>query len=211
VSVPTPLSQRTDMVVFFNGEFVPADQARVGIMTHALSYGTGCFEGIRGYWNDTSEDVYIFRPREHFARMHNSCRITSICLPHSVDELMEIARELVRRNHLRENCYIRPFAYKSDEIIGVKLHGLQDHFAMYVWVLVRVEAVKTPSPPIAFTSLKSAAQAALVSAGGPAPRNCDELCIRNGLTPPTHGVGSCTVVPFGATGSQWPGALFGTH
>src|SRR4051812_31814369 len=85
------------------------------------------------------------------------------------------------------------------------------HFATYVCVLVRVEAVTTPSPPIAFTSLKSAVQAALVSAGGPAPRNCDELCIRNGLTPPTQGVGSCTVVPFGATGSQWPGAPFGTH
>src|SRR5437773_1654563 len=82
------------------------------------------------------------------------------------------------------------------------------HFAMYVCALVRVEAVKMPSPPIAFTSLKSAAQAALVSAGGPAPRNCEEPCIRNGSTPPTHGVGSCTVVPFGATGSQWPGALF---
>ncbi|MBF6592223.1 MAG: branched-chain amino acid transaminase [Ktedonobacterales bacterium] len=121
------------MVVFLNGAFVPADQARVGVMTHALSYGTGCFEGIRGYWNDAAEDVYIFRPREHFERMHRSCRITSIALPHSVSELTEIARELIQRNGLRENCYIRPFAYKGDEVIGVKLHGLEDHFAMYVW------------------------------------------------------------------------------
>src|SRR5579859_1301453 len=51
VSNPAPLSQRSDMVVFLNGEFIPADQARVGIMSHAFSYGTGCFEGIRGYWN----------------------------------------------------------------------------------------------------------------------------------------------------------------
>ena len=51
MSVPTnvPLSERSDMVVFLNGEIIPADQARVGVMTHAISYGTGCFEGIRGY------------------------------------------------------------------------------------------------------------------------------------------------------------------
>jgi branched-chain amino acid aminotransferase len=120
------------MVVYFNGEYVPADQARVGVMTHALSYGTGCFEGIRGYWNDDTEDVYIFRPREHFQRLHNSCRIMSIEMPHSVDKLTEIAWELVRRNNLRENCYLRPFAYKTDEAIGVNLHA-HDGFTMYAW------------------------------------------------------------------------------
>ncbi|HKV84340.1 MAG TPA: branched-chain amino acid transaminase, partial [Ktedonobacterales bacterium] len=125
------LSQRSDMVVFLNGEFIPADQARVGIMTHALSYGTGCFEGIRAYWNDQAQENYIFRTREHFERLHRSCRITNIALPYTVDQLIEISVELVRRNGFRENCYIRPFAYKADEIIGVKLHGLQDHFTMY--------------------------------------------------------------------------------
>lgn len=100
-------------------------------MSHALSYGTGCFEGIRAYWNEEAEEAYIFRAREHFERLHRSCRIMNIKLPYSADELVEFAVELVRRNGLRENSYIRPFAYKADEIIGVKLHGLQDHFTMY--------------------------------------------------------------------------------
>jgi branched-chain amino acid aminotransferase len=117
--------------VFLNGEFVAGDQARVGVMTHALAYGTGCFEGIRGYWNERRQDVYIFRAREHFERLHHSCRIMQIALPYSVDELVEITVELVRRNGLRENVYFRPFAYKADEIIGVKLHGLRDDFTMY--------------------------------------------------------------------------------
>lgn len=125
------LSQRSDMVVFLNGEFIPADQARVGLMTHALSYGTGCFEGIRAYWNEEARENYVFRTREHFERLHRSCRITNIQLPYTVDQLIEISVELVRRNGLRENTYIRPFAYKADETIGVRLHGLQDHFAMY--------------------------------------------------------------------------------
>lgn len=119
------------MVVYLNGEFVPANEARLGVMTHALSYGTGCFEGIRGYWNEDAQETYIFRLREHFERMHRSARILNMTLPHSAEELSAICAELVRRNGLRENCYIRPFAYKADEIIGVKLHGLQDAFTMY--------------------------------------------------------------------------------
>ncbi len=125
------LSQRDDIVVFLNGEYIPANQARVGVMTHALSYGTGVFEGIRGYWSERREDVFIFRAREHFERLQRSCRIMQICPPYSVDELVTIAVELVRRNGYRENVYLRPYAYKSDEIIGVKLHGLTDHFTMY--------------------------------------------------------------------------------
>ena len=133
MSVPTnvPLSERSDMVVFLNGEIIPADQARVGVMTHAISYGTGCFEGIRGYYNPTTDEVYVFRAREHYERLHRSCRILSMTLPYSVDELIEITSELIRRNGFHENCYIRPFAYKSDEIIGVKLNDLIDNFVIY--------------------------------------------------------------------------------
>jgi branched-chain amino acid aminotransferase len=133
MSVPTnvPLSERSDMVVFLNGEIIPADQARVGVMTHAISYGTGCFEGIRGYYNPTADEVYVFRAREHYERLHRSCRILNMKLRWSVDELIEITSELIRRNGFHENCYIRPFAYKSDEIIGVRLNDLVDHFAIY--------------------------------------------------------------------------------
>jgi branched-chain amino acid aminotransferase len=130
VSTSAPLSQRSDMVVFLDGEFVAGDQARIGVLTHGFSYGTGCFEGIRGYWNPKNADVYLFRAREHYERLHRSCRIMQITLPHSVDELVEINRELARRNGFRENCYFRPFAYKADEIIGVKLNGLRDGFTM---------------------------------------------------------------------------------
>lgn len=126
-----PLSQRTDMVVYMNGTFVPANEARVGVMSHALSYGTGCFEGIRGYWNDQTQELYIFRLREHYERLHRSCRIVNIQLPYTVDELIAITVDLVRRNNLRENCYIRPFAYKANEIIGVRLNDLDDAFLVY--------------------------------------------------------------------------------
>jgi branched-chain amino acid aminotransferase len=117
--------------VFMNGEFIPAAEAKVSVMTHGLSYGTGCFEGIRGYWNQDTQQVYLFRAREHYERLHRSCRILSMQLPYSVDELMEISRELVQRNDQHEDVYLRPFIFKADEIIGVRLHGLKDHIVIY--------------------------------------------------------------------------------
>jgi branched-chain amino acid aminotransferase len=126
-----PLSQQSQVCVFLDGAFVAGDQARVGIMTHALSYGTGCFEGIRGYWNEERQDVFLFRLYEHFERLHRSCKIMHLTLPYTVDELVEAAAELVRRTGLHEDVYLRPFAYKGDEIIGVRLHDLHDHFTMY--------------------------------------------------------------------------------
>ena len=57
------------MVTYFDGRFVPDDQAKIGVKTHAFNYGTGCFEGIRGYWNEQSEQIYLFRLREHYERL----------------------------------------------------------------------------------------------------------------------------------------------
>lgn len=128
---PAALSQRSDMVVYLSGEFMPANEARVGVATHALSYGTGCFEGIRAYYNSERDQLYVFRALEHFQRLARSCRIMNIHLSHTPEELVELLVELIRRNGLRENCYIRPFAYKADEVIGVKLNDLQDDFTMF--------------------------------------------------------------------------------
>ncbi len=127
-----PLSQRPDVTVFLNGAFIPADQARVGVATHAISYGTGCFEGIRAYYNAEADQLYIFRALEHYQRLRRSCKIMNIQLPWSAEELVELTIELIRRNDLHEDCYIRPFAYKADEIIGVKLNGLRDDYTMFV-------------------------------------------------------------------------------
>lgn len=127
-----PLSERSDATVFLNGEYIPADQARIGVATHGFSYGTGCFEGIRAYYNSEADQLYVFRALEHFERLHRSCRIMNIKLPWSAEELVDITTELIRRNGLRKDCYLRPFAYKADEIIGVKLNDLRDDFMMLV-------------------------------------------------------------------------------
>jgi branched-chain amino acid aminotransferase len=116
---------------FFKGEIVPIEEAKISIMTHGFNYGTGCFEGIRAYWNEQEEQLYVFRMKEHYERMHRSARVLRIDLPYSEDELGERTLELVRREGYREDVYIRPLAYKASEVIGVRLHDLEDAFAMF--------------------------------------------------------------------------------
>ena len=116
---------------FFGGEFVPIEKAKVSIMTNAFNYGTGCFEGIRAYWNEEEEQLFIFRLREHYERLHRSCRILLIELPYSVERLSELTVELLCKEGYKEDSYIRPLAYKATEGIGVRLHGLKDEFAMF--------------------------------------------------------------------------------
>jgi len=116
---------------FFDGEFIPIEGAKVSIMTHALNYGTGCFEGIRAYWNEDEQQLYAFRMPEHYERLHRSCNILLIELPYSVDELNNITIELLRREGFQQDTYIRPLAYKSQEGIGVRLKGIADSFAMF--------------------------------------------------------------------------------
>lgn len=118
--------------VYMDGKFIPFAEATVSVMTHGLNYGTGCFEGIRGYWNEQNEQIYVFRMLEHYRRMHNSASILKIKLPHTPEELCDITLELIRRNGWREDTYIRPLAFKGSEIIGVRLHNLEDRFTIYL-------------------------------------------------------------------------------
>ena len=116
--------------LFMSGEFIPTEKGVISVRTHAFAYGTACFEGIRGYWNEEDQQVYLFRLREHYERMLNSCKILKIQLPFTVDELVDISIELVRRNGQHEDVYLRPVAYKNSPVIGVRLHDLEDQFLL---------------------------------------------------------------------------------
>ncbi len=117
-------------VLFMNGKFIPAEQGVISVRTHGLAYGTGCFEGIRGYWNKEDQQVYLFRLREHYERLLRSCKILQISLPYTVEQLIEISIELIKRNEQRQDVYLRPVAYKGGETLGVRLHGLPDEFIL---------------------------------------------------------------------------------
>jgi len=120
---------------FFRKQFMPLTEAKMGILTHALHYGTACFEGIRGNWNDEQEQLFLFRIKDHYERMLDGCRILKIRLPYSADEMCQLTVKLVEKSGYREDVYIRPLAYKSSEAIGVRLHDLEDDFFIIVATL----------------------------------------------------------------------------
>ncbi|WP_126577956.1 branched-chain amino acid transaminase [Tengunoibacter tsumagoiensis] len=124
------MDERLAKILYMNGEFIPAERGVISVRSHGFSYGTGCFEGIRGYWNEQEQQVYLFRLREHYERLLRSCKILRIELPYSVEDLIEISLELVRRNEQKGDVYLRPVAYKGDEVIGVRLNNLTDHFIL---------------------------------------------------------------------------------
>lgn len=119
-----------DSIVFSNGAYARYDDTRVGLLSHGLNYGLGCFEGIRGFWDAENRELFLLQLREHFERLTASTRILLMALPYSIDELCEIAVEVCVRNRFECDVYLRPLAYKSAEDIGVRLLGSEDSFAL---------------------------------------------------------------------------------
>ena len=115
---------------YFQGEIVPYENAKVGVLTHALNYGTAAFGGLRGYWNDDKEQLYIFRPLDHYRRLLNSARILHMNFDHTPESLTDVTVELLRAEGFRQDVYIRPLVYKAEEAIGVKLHGLAESISI---------------------------------------------------------------------------------
>ena len=118
--------------VFFRGDIVPYEDAKVGVLTHGLNYGTGVFEGIRGYWSPEADDLFLLLAREHYTRFLKNTRMVFIDVPYTADELVDITAELCRKHAFREDVYIRPIAYKSSEVIGVSMQGIADDTAIIV-------------------------------------------------------------------------------
>jgi branched-chain amino acid aminotransferase len=131
-AAPAPARSLEDLIAYFEGDYVPLRDAKVSIMTHAFMYGTATFEGIRGYWNADTETLHVLFVREHAERIRNSAKMLLMDDLPSVDELVAIILETVRRNAMREDIYVRPSFYKSTRAIGVRLHHL-DH-ELYVIV-----------------------------------------------------------------------------
>ena len=127
----TGASRYADSWVFLDGELVRYSEAYLPPMTHALHYGTGCFEGVRAYWNDAHQQLYLLQAEAHYARLRRSAAILRLDLPYSNQDLIGTTLEILRRNAARTDTYIRPLVFISAEEIGVKLHDLQRSVLIY--------------------------------------------------------------------------------
>lgn len=113
-----------ELWAFFRGELVPLRDARVSVMTHAFNYGTAVFEGVRAYWNAEQSQLYALDLMPHFERIKQSARLLQMEVPYSAQQLAQHTLEMLRRDGLHEDMYVRPIIYKSSETIGVRLHNL---------------------------------------------------------------------------------------
>ncbi|MBS7609703.1 branched-chain amino acid transaminase [Candidatus Bathyarchaeota archaeon] len=114
--------------IWMNGRFIEWDEAKVHVLTHALNYGTGVFEGIRGYAGDGN--LYVFRLHDHLNRLMRSAKTYFMEIPYKVEDLEKAILELLRRNELRVTCYIRPLAYRSYGFIGLDPSRSEVHVAI---------------------------------------------------------------------------------
>ncbi len=116
--------------VFFKGKVMPYADAKIGLLTHALHYGTAVFGGLRGYWNEDEGQMYIFRPRDHYRRFLLSAKLMRMDVDYTIDDLIGFTKELLRAEGYRTDVYIRPLLFLADEVIGVRLHGLHPELAI---------------------------------------------------------------------------------
>jgi branched-chain amino acid aminotransferase len=118
-------------VVYFDGAFCDRQQARLPITAHVVNYGTGCFEGIRAYWNDEQEQLNVVLLRQHLQRLLRSARILKLDFDAELDPLVDTCLELLARNGYRSDAYLRPMVMKVGETIQVKLTGIPTAFCAY--------------------------------------------------------------------------------
>lgn len=114
---------------------MPVEEANVNVMTHAFNYGTGIFEGIRGYWNADDDQLYLFRLREHYDRMWRNLGLFRIDVGLTIDDVCRLTVDLAKQNGFRQDMYARPLAYKATYELTPKLHGLDDAFTLYMIAL----------------------------------------------------------------------------
>jgi len=115
---------------YFKGAVVPIGEAKVSIATHAFNYGTAVFEGLRAY-RQADGSIAILFAHEHFERLLRNARLLRASVPESANDLVEVTRDLLRRNAHGGDAYIRPLVYKSARSIKVKLTGLDDRITLF--------------------------------------------------------------------------------
>ena len=114
------------------GEFVLLKDANVNIQTHALQYGTACIGGIRAYWNQEKQDLFLFRINDHFRRLIQSAHMLMMKIPYSLEELIEIAIQVLQKGEWKQNAYLRPIVYKASDELTPIMHLGKDGYAIYV-------------------------------------------------------------------------------
>lgn len=116
---------------YFNQQIRPLSECNISIKTHAFMYGTSIFEGIRGYYLEETNEVAIFRMREHYERMLANSKLFYLTPEHSLDDLIKITIDLVKKNQATTDIYIRPTLFKTGTNITPSLVNTDTDFCLF--------------------------------------------------------------------------------
>jgi branched-chain amino acid aminotransferase len=103
-------------LIWLNGEFVAWEDAKVHVLTHAMHYGTGVFEGIRAY--ETERGTGVFRHQDHLDRLENSAKLYYMDLPFSKEQIRGATHDLIARSGFK-SCYVRPLVWRGYGPMGL--------------------------------------------------------------------------------------------
>lgn len=117
---------------YFEGQYVPIEKANVSILAHVFNYGTGLFEGIRGYYSKEEDNVLIFRLQEHIDRLVRNFKILCMDIPESKEDIEKLCVEVAKRSGFREDLYLRPVCYKDEHSLGPKVHDVSSTLCCWV-------------------------------------------------------------------------------
>ena len=116
--------------IWFNGQFVKWEEAKIHVLAHVVHYGSSVFEGIRCY--KTKKGSAVYRLQDHITRLFDSAKIYRMPIPHTIEELCEAVLETIRTNGLEE-CYIRPISFRGYGSLGVNPLDCPVDTAIAVW------------------------------------------------------------------------------
>ena len=125
---------------YFNKEIVEFEKATVSIATHSLQYGTTCFGGVRGYYRNGK--VAIFRLEDHYKRLMTASNMLGFEFFMGWDEFKNIVTELVKKNDIKEDFYMRPFIFCKEPRLSPKKAGLDFDLAIYMLPLADYVSTK---------------------------------------------------------------------
>ncbi|MEM2906515.1 MAG: branched-chain amino acid transaminase [Candidatus Odinarchaeota archaeon] len=124
------MSEEKADYIWMDGRIVKWDDANIHVKTHALHYGTGVFEGLRGY--AFNGNVHIFRLKAHLERLYNSAKVYRMKIPYTYEELSQAIKDIIKVNNIKENCYIRPIVYRGYGPLGLNPLKSPVNTAIYV-------------------------------------------------------------------------------
>jgi branched-chain amino acid aminotransferase len=119
-------------LVLADGEFVEEAEARVSVHASTLSYGTGAFDGMRAFWNPEHQELYLLEAHAHYDRLNRSARILGLPLPWTASQLVAQTAELLRRNRVSTDAYVRPILFQSGPVLPVRMHDVSTRLTVAV-------------------------------------------------------------------------------